>query len=372
VAETPSGSKPEGVAAATRPERLSEAVASSAFDALLVTRPINIEYLTGFTGTNAACLTGPDIRVFLTDFRYADRAATEVAGWDVEIVDGEWLAGVARCVSEYVPGGTAGIEEDHLTMRTGKLLTKQLTGGLSLADSGGMVERLRRSKDAVEVAAIAAAAELTDSIYSELFERGLVGRTEADVAGYAVGRMREHGAEPSFTPIVAAGPNGASPHAEPGPREIREGELVVIDMGSRLDGYCSDCTRTVATGEIEDEASRIYEVTLRANQSALEAVAAGRSAAEIDGVARDLITRAGYGEQFGHGLGHGVGMEIHEAPRLGPRSDDTLIAGDVVTVEPGIYLSGRYGVRIEDLVVVSADGISRNLSSHPKDLIKVD
>jgi Xaa-Pro aminopeptidase len=336
-----------------------------------VTRLVNVEYLTGFTGTNAACLVGPDARVFLTDFRYADRAAAEVEGWDVEIVSGEWLAGMAESVSRSVPGGRVGIEDDHVTVRTRRLLSEKLSGGTSLADSGGMVEYLRRSKDANEVAAIAAAAELTDSIYAELFERGLAGRSEADVAGYAVGRMREHGAEPSFTPIVAAGPNGASPHAEPGPRVIGTGELVVIDMGSKLDGYCSDGTRTVATGSLDDEASEIYEVTRKANEAALEEVAAGRSAAEIDAVARDLITYAGYGEQFGHGLGHGVGLEIHEAPRLGPRSDDTLLEGDVVTVEPGIYLSGRHGVRIEDLVVVAADGISRNLSSHPKNLTVV-
>jgi Xaa-Pro aminopeptidase len=355
-----------------RADRLARAVSESEIDALLVTRLVNVEYLTGFTGTNAACLIGPETRVFMTDFRYADRAAADIEGWQVEIVSGEWLAGLAAGVSGSVPDGRVGIEDDHITVRTARLLSGRLTGETSLADSGGMVEYLRRSKDAGEVAAIAAAAELTDSIYAELFERGLAGRTEADVAGYAVGRMREHGAEPSFTPIVAAGPNGALPHAEPGPRKIGNGELVVIDMGSKLNGYCSDCTRTVATGSLDAEAGEIYEVTLKANEAALDAVAAGRSAVEIDEVARELIADAGYGERFGHGLGHGVGLEIHEAPRLGPRSDDTLLEGDVVTIEPGIYLSGRHGVRIEDLVVVSSDGISRNLSSHPKNLTVVD
>jgi Xaa-Pro aminopeptidase len=346
-------------------------VAGSEVDALLVTNLVNVGYLTGFTGSNGACLVGPDTRVFFTDFRYIDRAVVEVDGWDVEIVSGDWLAGVAEVASATVPGGLIGIEDDHVTMRTGRLLSKKLAGGASLADCGGMVEMLRRSKDPGEITAIAAAAELTDSIYAELFERGLTGRTEAEVAGYAVGRMREHGAEPSFTPIVAAGPNGASPHAEPGPRLIGAGELVVIDMGSQLDGYCSDCTRTVATGDLDAQATEIYEVTLKANEAALEAVAAGRSTAEIDAVARDLIVEAGYGDQFGHGLGHGVGLEIHEAPRLGPRSDESLVEGDVVTVEPGIYISGRHGVRIEDLVVVGAEGIVDNLSSHPKHLTVV-
>ncbi len=369
MTEGPHGPVP--ATTASRPHRLGEAVSSEEIEALLVTRLVNVEYLSGFSGTNAACLVGPDTRTFFTDFRYADRAAAEIDGWNVEIVSGEWLTGLAGHVSDLVPGGRVGIEDDHVTVRTERMLSEKLTGGTSLTDAGGLVEQLRRSKDAGEIAAIAAAAELTDSIYAELFERGLVGRTEADVAGYAVGRMREHGAEPSFTPIVAAGPNGASPHAEPGPREIEPGELVVIDMGSRLDGYCSDCTRTVATGGLAEQATEIYEVTLSANEAALEAVVAGGSAAAIDAVARDLIIEAGYGERFGHGLGHGVGIEIHEAPRLGPRSEDTLLEGDVVTVEPGIYLSGLCGVRIEDLVVVGSEGISRNLSSHPKSLTVV-
>jgi len=181
-------------------------------------------------------------------------------------------------------------------------------------------------------------------------------------------RMREQGAEPSFPPIIAAGPNGALPHAEPGLCPVGGGDLVVIDMGSKLDGYCSDCTRTVATGEVGAEATEIYELTLRANQLALEAVAAGREAAAVDAVARDVIDEAGFGGSFGHGLGHGVGMEVHEAPRLGPRSEDSLVENDVVTIEPGIYLSGRCGVRIEDLVVVGTDGVAANLSSHAKSL----
>lgn len=356
----------------SRSDRLESAVAGSEVDALLVSDLTNVEYLTGFRGTNGAGLVGEDLRTFFTDFRYADRAAAEVDGWDVEIVSGEWLPGLADLISAEVGGGTVGIEDDHLTVRTARRLEEKLTGGASLADCGGMVERLRRRKEEREIAAIAAAAELTDTVYTELFEQGLSGRTEAEIAGWVMARMREQGAEPSFPPIVAAGPNGASPHAEPGPRMVGSGELVVIDMGSKLDGYCSDCTRTVATGELAPEAAEIYEVTLRANERALEAVAAGREAAGVDAVARDLITEAGYGESFGHGLGHGVGMEVHEAPRLGPRSGDSLVEGDVVTVEPGIYLSGRYGVRIEDLVVVGGGGVARNLSSHPKALTVVD
>ncbi len=361
-----------GTAAHSRAERLDGAVEESDIDALLVTEMNNVEYLTGFSGSNGACLVGSGLRIFYTDFRYATRAAEEIAGWEVEIVPGEWLSGLAGLISSAVGDGSIGIEDDHVTVRTSRLLGENLSGGTSLTDAGGLVEFLRRSKDDDEVAAIAAASMLTDSIYSEVFDRGMVGRTEADVAGFVVSRMRELGAEPSFPPIIASGPNGALPHAEPGSRKISPGELVVMDMGSRVDRYCSDCTRTVATGTLPEEAAGIYDVTLRANERALEAIAAGKGASEIDAVARDLIEEAGYGEHFGHGLGHGVGLEVHEAPRLGPRSEDTLVEGDVVTVEPGIYLPGRHGVRIEDLVVVGAEGISRNLSSHPKNLTVVD
>ncbi len=179
--------------------------------------------------------------------------------------------------------------------------------------------------------------------------------------------MRELGAEPSFPPIVAAGANGALPHAEPGERRIEKGELVVFDMGALLDGYCSDCTRTFATGEVSADAREVYELVRRAQAAALEAIGPGKSARELDAVARSQIEAAGHGEHFGHGLGHGVGLEVHEAPRLSSRSEETLHASEVVTVEPGVYVPGSYGVRIEDLVVSTEDG-HRNLSELPKDL----
>jgi Xaa-Pro aminopeptidase len=218
---------------------------------------------------------------------------------------------------------------------------------------------------------MAAAAELADDVFRWALEQGLAGRTERDVARATEARIRELGAEPSFPPIVAAGENGALPHAEPGEREIGRGELVVFDMGAQLDGYCSDGTRTFATGEPGEEARRVYGIVLEAQLAALEAIEAGVKGEDVDAVARKAIDAAGYGEHFGHGLGHGVGLEVHEAPRLSLRSDDVLAAGEVVTVEPGIYLPGRLGVRIEDLVVVT-DGGLRNLSSLPKDLQLVD
>jgi Xaa-Pro aminopeptidase len=352
-----------------RADRLTGSLATagpddSAVDGLLVTNLVNVEYLTGFTGTNGACLVTPERRVFLTDFRYAERA-TEIEGWEIEVVSGQWLEGLAGRLS-----GRIGFEDDQITVRTANQL-REAAGEAELVEAGGEVERLRRVKDREEIDRIAASAEMTDRLYGLVAEQGLTGRTEAEVDAWLTDWMREQGAEPSFPPIVASGPNGASPHAEPGPREIGPGELVTIDMGVRLDGYCSDCTRTFATGseaDLDSLAREIYEVTLRANEAGLAAVKAGENGSEVDEVARAVIRDAGYGENFGHGLGHGVGIEIHEAPRLGPSSKDELMAGEVVTVEPGIYVSGATGVRIEDMVLVGQGGVARNFCEFPKEL----
>jgi Xaa-Pro aminopeptidase len=348
-----------------RGDRLEELAAERELDLLLVTHLVNVRYLTGFGGTNGACLCGPGTRVFLTDFRYTERAASEVEEWDVVTVEGEWLAAIAARLE-----GGVGYEDDHLTVR-GLRKLEEAVEGVELKPAGGLVERLRRVKDAAEQEAIAEAAKLADSVYAWSLERGLRGRSEREVAAAAEARMRELGAEPSFPPIVAGGPNGALPHAEPGGREIGTGEMVVFDMGAELDGYCSDCTRTFATGDPGAAAAEVYELVGRAQEASLDAIRAGEEGRAVDAVARGLIEAAGHGERFGHGLGHGVGVEVHEAPRLSKASEDVLAAGEVVTVEPGVYLPGSLGVRTEDLVVVTEDG-HRNLSGLPKDLQLVD
>jgi Xaa-Pro aminopeptidase len=248
---------------------------------------------------------------------------------------------------------------------------EKLADGVEAVPAGGSVEKLRRVKDEVELAAIEAASKLADEVWLWSVERGLAGRSEREVARAAEARIRELGGDPSFPSIVAAGPNGALPHAEPGEREIGRGELVVFDMGAMLDGYCSDGTRTYATGDPGESAREVYEVVRAAQLAALGAIEAGAKGEAVDAVARRVIEAAGHGDRFGHGLGHGVGLEVHEAPRLSLRSDDVLEPGEVVTVEPGVYLPGQLGVRIEDLVVVTGDG-HRNLSALPKDLQLVD
>jgi Xaa-Pro aminopeptidase len=347
----------------TRGERLAGLLAERELDQLFVSDLVNVRYLTGFTGTNGACLVGPSALIFFTDFRYTERAGHEVgAEWERPPAERELVPQIVARMS-----GRVGFEDGHLSVRQLARLEAAAEDDVELVPAGDLVEQLRAVKEPEELERIAAAAKLADGIYEWALEQGLAGRTERDVARACEARIRELGAEPSFPPIVAAGENGALPHAEPGDRKIGSGELVVFDMGALFDGYCSDCTRTFATGEVGDDAREVYELVRRAQETALEAVRAGASGKEVDAVPREMISEAGHGDHFGHGTGHGVGLEVHEGPRLATTSDDELAEGNVVTVEPGVYLPGRFGVRIEDLVVVTADG-HRNLSGLPKDL----
>ena len=360
--------------AASRADRLEALATEAEVDALLVgdlVRPgdsgpdaiANVRWLTGFTGTSGFAIVGPGRREFLTDFRYTERAAEEVSDdFERVTVDSRILAAIAKRLA-----GRIGFDDGTTSVRSLSKLQGEVDEGVELVATNGLVEKLRRAKDEGEIAAIAEASRLADEVFEWIAERGLAGKTEREIAQAAEARIRELGAEPSFPAIVAAGPNGALPHAEPGDREIGTGELVVFDMGAKVDGYCSDGTRTFATGDVGDDEREIYELVRSSQQASLDAIKAGVGGKEADAVSREPIDAAGYAELYGHGLGHGVGLEIHEAPRLGKTSDDVLAVGDVVTVEPGIYAPGRFGVRIEDLVVVEESGV-RNLSSTPKDL----
>ncbi|MGA8219379.1 MAG: Xaa-Pro peptidase family protein [Solirubrobacterales bacterium] len=351
----------------TRGKRLAGLVAERELDQLFVSDLTNVRYLTGFTGTNGACLVGGEELIFFTDFRYTERARDEVAPeWERPEAERELIPQIVARMK-----GKVGFEDAKLSVRQLARLEAAAGEGIEFVPAGDLVERLRAIKEPEELERIAAAAELSDGVYRWALERGLVGRTEREVARAVEARIRELGAEPSFPPIVAAAENGALPHAEPGERKIGSGELVVFDMGSLLDGYCSDCTRTFATGDPGDDAREVYDLVLRAQRAALEAVRPAASGKEVDAVAREVISEAGHGDRFGHGLGHGVGLEVHEGPRLATTSEDDLFEGNVVTVEPGVYVPGRFGVRIEDLVVITADG-HRNLSGLPKDLQIVD
>ncbi len=348
-----------------RVERLAAGLHERELSALLVWVPVNIRYLTGFTGSNALALIAAEERAagdrFFTDFRYATQSADQVPdSFAREIVSGELLdAAVAGLLSAEGSSGRLGFDDASLTVAQHRRLRELLPAAWELVPCPGAVERLRAIKDLGEIARIRAAAELADEALRGILERGLAGRTEREVAIDLEFEMRRLGAESSsFPSIVASGAHGALPHAEPRAESIARDVLVTIDWGALHEGYCSDCTRTYATGEhVSAQAREVYELVRSAQAEALAAARAGPTGRELDGVARAAIERAGHGEHFGHGLGHGVGMEIHEGPRLSRTAgDDPLRAGNVVTVEPGVYLPGVCGVRIEDLLVLRTDG----------------
>ena len=354
----------------SRADRVADRLAEQGVDLLLVTHGPNLRYLTGFTGSNGMAVVGRDVRRFVTDFRYVEQAATEVLDFDREQGPQDFVT----ALETGWPGGelTLGFEDEHLSVKAHARVRSVVPDRISLKAAGGIVEAERAVKEPDEAAKIAAAAALCDEVYDWLREQGLVGRTEREVALALEHEMRRRGAQdPSFPSIVASGPRGALPHASPSAEVIERGTLVTLDMGVRLDGYCSDCTRTWATGELPGDLAEIYAITLQAQIAALDAVRPGPAGSEIDAVARDMIAEAGHGDHFGHGLGHGVGIEVHEAPRLARTGKDALVEGNVVTVEPGIYLPGRGGVRIEDLVVVTETGRDV-LTGTTKDLIVVD
>jgi Xaa-Pro aminopeptidase len=338
---------------------------------LLVTSLVNVRYLTGFTGSNGAALVGPDRRLFLTDFRYDEQAAAEVdPTFERRIVS----TSIIEELASLLPGGELrlGFEDRDLTVHQHATLRERLPGTVELIAAGTPVEGLRAVKDAEEIARVRAACELGDAALREILQQGIAGRREADVALTLEDAMRRLGASAaSFDTIVAAGPHGALPHATPREVEIDAGQLVVIDWGAVLDGYCSDCTRTVASGEVGEAARIAYDLVLEAQLAGLEQVRPGVGGRDADGAARRVIDAAGHEQHFGHGLGHGVGLEVHEKPTLSKRSEDVLQVGNVVSCEPGVYVPGELGVRIEDLCVVTPSG--REVLTHlPKELIVVD
>jgi Xaa-Pro aminopeptidase len=329
----------------------------------LVTNSVNVRYLTGFESTNAAVVVDDEKVRLYADFRYAE-AGRKVAG--VEFVESErnLLGFLAKELF-----GRIAFEARSLSYAGYETLA---ANGLELTPTHGIVERLRAVKEEAELDAIRRVAAVGDAAFERLSRERFVGRTERELAWRVEQLLHDAGAHGlSFPVVVAAGPTGAAPHAKPGDRRIEAGETVVVDAGAVLDGYCSDCTRTFATGPLPSELERAYHVCLDAQLAGLAAVRAGVSGRDADAAARDVIDAAGFGDAFGHGLGHGVGLEVHEEPVLRRESTDVLAPGTVVSVEPGIYLSGLGGIRIEDLVVVTDDG-AEVLTPFTKELRSVD
>jgi Xaa-Pro aminopeptidase len=356
------------VVSTDRADKVADALTELEADLLLVTDLVNVRWLTGFTGSSAAAVVGREgTRRFVTDFRYLTQSAEQLdPAWEREIAI-DLLAGVVKGL----PGSgemRLAFEDAHMSVKDHGKLTGMLRAGIELVAAGTTIEGLRAIKDPGELEAIRAAARLADDALTDVLERGLVGRTEREVGLDLEYTMRRLGAEAvSFPPIVASGDHGALPHASPRDVPIPAGTMCVIDWGAQLDGYASDCTRTYATGEIDARDGEVYALVLRAQEAALEAVRPGPTGRELDAVARAIIDAAGHAEHFGHGLGHGVGLAVHEGPRLSKQGETALEAGMVVTVEPGVYVPGAVGVRIEDLVIVTDDG-AEVVSSLPKEM----
>lgn len=354
--------------------RLRAALADEGADAILVTRLPNIRYLTGFTGSAAMALITATDGLFVTDGRYREQSAEQLgaAGCPLEIAIGlgaDDQRDHLRRVADRAGVGRLLLEAGGVTWAQARDLADRWFPDLEVLPGEPIVETLRMVKEPAEIERIRAACHIADDALASLLERLGTGITERAFALELEVAMRERGADGnSFDPIVASGPNGAKPHARPSDRVVGRGELVVIDFGCIVDGYCSDMTRTVSVGEPSPEARHMWEVVHEAQAAGRDAVAAGVEAAAVDRVCREIIAAAGWAEAFAHGTGHGVGIEIHEDPRVSQASSATLLPGHIVTVEPGVYLPGIGGVRLEDTVAVTEGGCDP-LTAFPKHLV---
>ncbi len=344
---------------ASRLPKLRAALGAAECDALLVTNLTNVRYLTGFTGSAALLLVKDDELVLATDGRYQFQSGEQLkaAGVDARIEIGN-LAGQKAAVSAAAAGvARLGLEATDVTWARQRTFANEWFGGAELVATENVIEQLRRVKDAGELERMREAARIADDALANVRPLLATGVTEQEFAIALDFEIRKLGASGnSFETIVAAGPNGAKPHARPSSRVIETGELVVLDFGAIVDGYCSDMSRTVCAGEPSAELQHMVDVVAESQRAGVAAVKAGVKAADVDKVCRDVIAEAGWGEAFMHSTGHGVGLDIHEAPWVSAVSTDTLAPGHVVTVEPGVYLEGLGGVRIEDTVVVTDDG----------------
>ena len=345
-----------------RLERLRKRLRETDAAVFLVSNGTNVRYLTGFESTNAWLLVDEGRTFLLTDGRYVE-AARSVAG--VELVEAE--RNLPADLRERLPsltGGTVAFEADHVTVAVHEQLA---ASGVALVPVRGVVEELRTVKDAEELEAIRRSAALLTEAFERFAREPVVGRTEAELAWRIERTIRELGAEAvSFPPIVASGPNAALPHHHPGSRVVGPDEILLVDAGAVVDGYCSDCTRTFATGPLPPALERAYAVCRDAQERSLAAVVPGASGRDVDAVARRILAEHGY--ETMHSLGHSLGLEIHEGPRLAKESTATVEVGNVLTVEPGVYLPGEGGVRIEDLVIVGPDGLEV-LTPYTKELV---
>lgn len=339
--------------------RLRELMAESNLDGLLIAQPENRRYLSGFTGSAGVLIVAPGRQAIATDFRYYEQVQTQCSDWELFRVGYDFEGKILDVLRDLGLGGRlVGFEASHLSVDQLQRWERALKGRVQLAATTHLVEDMRMSKGEEELEAIRRAVALADEALDHIYDWMQPGMTERQMAWELESFMRTHGApRVSFEVLVASGPNGALPHLQPGERVIQAGEPIVMDLGCVVDGYCSDVTRTVCLAEPKDDRFlEIWNLVLQAQEKAEAGMKAGMTGVDGDKLARDVITEAGYGDYFGHGLGHGVGLAIHEDPRLSVTNPDPVPSGAVVTVEPGIYLPDWGGVRIEDMIVVREDG----------------
>ena len=344
--------------------KLRATLPEHSLDAVLISQPENRRYLSGFTGSAGWLVISAERAVLATDFRYYEQVGREAQAFE--------LAKVKTKFSDLLPDLLAELDVQRLGFESQHVTVDQLYTWSQAAETvewvplKDTVERLRAVKDEGEIEALRRSVALTDAAFEHLLAVIRPGMTERGAAWEIEAYMRTHGASKvAFDLIVAAGPNGALPHARPGDHAIRAGEPIVVDIGCAIDGYHSDMTRTFCLGQPEARYLEVWNIVLQAQKAAEEAIRAGVSGVDADAAARDRITEAGYGEYFGHGLGHGVGLAVHEGPRASRLSEDRLEAGMTLTIEPGIYLPGEFGVRLEDLVIIQEKGVEI-LTNTPK------
>ena len=333
-------------------------------DSLIVSKPENIRYLTGYTGDTGVYVLSGDKEYLLTDFRYQEQAKKQAKNCEIIMVKGSYPEPVAELVQ-----GTVGFEGSVLTWAEGEGFREKCG---EMKDVSGWIEDLRKVKTKQEQELIQKASEISQEAFWQTLEVIRPGMAEREIAAELDYRMRRLGAErTSFTTITVAGANSSLVHGEPGEYRLQSGDFLLMDFGCVYQGYCSDMTRTVGIGAVSQKQKEIYRIVKEAQAAALEKIKPGVPFKEADRAARQMIEQAGYGKQFGHSLGHGVGLEIHEKPTLSPKSEGELMPGMVVTVEPGIYLEGEFGVRIEDLVVVNDVNCDNLCQNTPKELLCV-
>jgi Xaa-Pro aminopeptidase len=342
-----------------RLQRLHQRLGEREIDGILVSQPENRYYLSGFDGSAGYLLITPQNKILATDFRYIEQAQRQAPDYKIFLISGDIPDWFPKLVAD-LGLKRLGFEDGHITFAMHQQLTDILKQSqLKLLPVDGLIESLRVIKEPEEIELITKAVEISDNAFEYIKDMVHTGMSEKEVAWEIEKFLREKGSEPiPFDIIVASGPNSALPHAKPSSGTIHPGEPIIIDIGARVGGYSSDLSRTICLGTADDTFNKVYDTVLRAQLTAIAAIKKGMTGGEIDDLARMVIKQAGYGEAFGHGLGHGIGLAPHEQPRLGPNSSEPLAAGMVFTIEPGIYLTGWGGVRIEDVVVMEEGKIS--------------